>query len=140
MPQNPINQTKPNKPESVLEIETQKIHWDFEIQTDHLNSARRTDIVIRLFSIISRTLIGVCVCGGSYPSAEVQSVYSTAPKYLHHCCFYPNISADELFVLLSVSLFAMLFLFYCLRQTLRCLKIYFSNKFEKYCFEIIKSC
>ena len=29
---------------------------------------------IRLFSVLSRTLIG-----GSYPSAEVQSVYSTAP-------------------------------------------------------------
>ena len=30
---------------------------------------------IRLFSVLSRTLIG----GVSYPSAEVQSVYSTAP-------------------------------------------------------------
>ena len=32
------------------------------------------DLTIRLFSVISRTLMG-----GSYPSAEVQSVYSTAP-------------------------------------------------------------
>ena len=30
---------------------------------------------MRLFSVISRTLVG----GGSYPSAEKQSVYSTAP-------------------------------------------------------------
>ena len=37
-------------------------------------------ITIRLFSVISRTLVVVVVVGGgSYPSAEVQSVYSTAP-------------------------------------------------------------
>ena len=33
------------------------------------------NLTIRLFSVISRTLVG----GGGYPSAEVQSVYSTAP-------------------------------------------------------------
>ena len=33
------------------------------------------NLTIRLFSVISRTLVG----GGSYPSAEKQSVYSTAP-------------------------------------------------------------
>ena len=33
------------------------------------------NFTIRLFSVISRTLVGV----GSYPSAEKQSVYSTAP-------------------------------------------------------------
>ena len=32
-----------NNPESVLENETHKILWDFEIQTDHLISARRPD-------------------------------------------------------------------------------------------------
>ena len=32
--------------ESVLENETHKFHWDFEIQTDHLISARRPDLVI----------------------------------------------------------------------------------------------
>ena len=35
----------------------------------------RWNLTIRLFSVISRTLVG----GGSYPSAEVQLVYSTAP-------------------------------------------------------------
>ena len=30
-----------HKPESVLENKTHKLHWDFEIQTDHLISARR---------------------------------------------------------------------------------------------------
>ena len=35
-----------NKPVSVLENETQKLLWDFEIQTDHLISARRPDPVI----------------------------------------------------------------------------------------------
>ena len=33
-------------PESVLENETHKILLDFEIQTDHLISARRPDLVI----------------------------------------------------------------------------------------------
>ena len=32
--------------ESVLEKETHKLLWDFEIQTDHLISARRPDKVI----------------------------------------------------------------------------------------------
>ena len=31
---------------AVLENETQKIHWNFEIQTNHLISARRPDLVI----------------------------------------------------------------------------------------------
>ena len=35
-----------HNPESVLENETQKLLWDFEIQTDHLISARRSDLVI----------------------------------------------------------------------------------------------
>ena len=33
-------------PESVLENVTHKILWDFEIQTDHLISARRPNLVI----------------------------------------------------------------------------------------------
>ena len=33
-------------PESVLEKETQKLLWDFEIQTGHIISARRPDLVI----------------------------------------------------------------------------------------------
>ena len=32
-------------PESVLENETHRIFWDFEIQTNHLISARRSDLV-----------------------------------------------------------------------------------------------
>ena len=35
-----------HNPESVLENETPKILWDFEIQMDHLISARRLDLVI----------------------------------------------------------------------------------------------
>ena len=34
------------KPESVLENETHKDLWDFEIQTDHQISARRPNLVI----------------------------------------------------------------------------------------------
>ena len=35
-----------HNPESVLEKERPKLQWDFEIQTDHLISARRPDLVI----------------------------------------------------------------------------------------------
>ena len=35
-----------HQPESVLENETYKILWDFEIQTDHLISTRRPYLVI----------------------------------------------------------------------------------------------
>ena len=35
-----------HKPESVLENETHKILLDFEIQTDHIIPARRSDLVI----------------------------------------------------------------------------------------------
>ena len=34
------------KPESVLENETHKILWDFEVQTDHLIPARRPNLVL----------------------------------------------------------------------------------------------
>ena len=35
-----------HNPESVLENETQKLLWDFDIQTGHLTLARRTDLLI----------------------------------------------------------------------------------------------
>ena len=35
-----------HNPESVLENEMHKLHWDFEIQTDHIISARRPDLII----------------------------------------------------------------------------------------------
>ena len=35
-----------HKPESILENETYEILWDFKIQTDHLISTRRPDLVI----------------------------------------------------------------------------------------------
>ena len=35
-----------HKPECVHENEMHKLHWDFEMQTDHLILARRPDIVI----------------------------------------------------------------------------------------------
>ena len=33
-------------PETVLENETHKLHWDLEIRTDHLISARQVDLAI----------------------------------------------------------------------------------------------
>ena len=35
-----------HSPVSVLVNETRKLLWDFEIQTDHLISARRPDLII----------------------------------------------------------------------------------------------
>ena len=34
-----------HNPESIMENETQKLLWDFEIKTDPLTSARRPDLV-----------------------------------------------------------------------------------------------
>ena len=33
-------------PAPVLEIDTHKLPWDFDIQTDHLISARKADLII----------------------------------------------------------------------------------------------
>ena len=35
-----------HNPETVLENGTHKLQWDFDIQTDHLISARRADVII----------------------------------------------------------------------------------------------
>ena len=35
-----------HNPASVLESEMQKLLWDFDVQTDHLISARRLNIII----------------------------------------------------------------------------------------------
>ena len=35
-----------HNPASVLENDTYKLLWDFDIQTDHLISARRSDLII----------------------------------------------------------------------------------------------
>ena len=43
---NPKNKSYMYNTESVLENETHKIFWDFDIETDHLIWARRLDLVI----------------------------------------------------------------------------------------------
>ena len=35
-----------NNPAPVLENDTHKLQWDFNIQTDHLITARRSDLII----------------------------------------------------------------------------------------------
>ena len=35
-----------HNPAPVLEDDTRKLLWDFDLQTDHLNSARRPDLII----------------------------------------------------------------------------------------------
>ena len=41
-----MNKLYMHNPESILENETHKIFWDFEIQTHHIISGRRPDLVI----------------------------------------------------------------------------------------------
>ena len=40
-----MNEWYIHNPESVLENETHKILWDFELQTDHLIKTRRPELV-----------------------------------------------------------------------------------------------
>ena len=44
-------------PESALKNEIHKILWDFEIQTDHLISARQTNLVIVNWSISNNSTL-----------------------------------------------------------------------------------
>ena len=44
-----------HNPASVLENDTHKLQWDFDIQTDHLISDRRPELII-IIIIIKRTL------------------------------------------------------------------------------------
>ena len=55
---NHTNKRYMHNPESVLENKTRKILWDFEIQTDHLISARWPDQVI----VNKKKCVCVCVC------------------------------------------------------------------------------
>ena len=41
-----MNKWYMHNPESVLENDTHKLWWDFDIQTDHLISTRRSDLII----------------------------------------------------------------------------------------------
>ena len=57
--------------------------WQWRGAPHYPKLQHQWNLTIRLFSVISRTLIGV----GVYPSAEVQSVYSTA--WADSASFYP---------------------------------------------------
>ena len=50
-----------HNPESVLRDETLKILWDFEIQIDHLISARRPDLVIGIKKKITCRIVEFAV-------------------------------------------------------------------------------
>ena len=52
-----------HKPAPVLENDTYKLLWDFDILTDHLISARKPDLIIinkkkRIFKIVDFTVSG----------------------------------------------------------------------------------
>ena len=50
-----------HKPAPVLENDTHKILWDFIIQTDHLISARRPDLIIINKKKITCTIVNFAV-------------------------------------------------------------------------------
>ena len=56
------------KPESTRENEIDKILYDFEIQTDHLISARRQDLVIINKSKKKKKKKNLSYCGFCHPS------------------------------------------------------------------------
>ena len=58
-----------HNPAPVLENDTHKLLWDFNIQTDHLIPARRPDLII----------IKKEKKKGPFFFAEMQSAHSTAP-------------------------------------------------------------
>ena len=60
---NHTNKWYMHSPESILENETQKFLLDFEIQTDHLISARRADIVIVNIKNENLLIGGLCAPG-----------------------------------------------------------------------------
>ena len=57
-------------PESVLENETHKQLWDFDIQTDHLILARRPDLVI--FNKKRENLQNSELCYSSWPQSKIE--------------------------------------------------------------------
>ena len=53
-----------HKPISVLENDTYKLLWDFDIQTDHLISARQPDLmIINNKKIVNLQNCGLCSTG-----------------------------------------------------------------------------
>ena len=56
--------------ESVLENETQKLHWDFEIKTDHLISARRPDLIIIIKNVRTCRIVNFAVYGWQQSKIE----------------------------------------------------------------------
>ena len=68
----PTNKWYMHNPAAVLENDTHKLLWDFDIQTDHLISARRSDLIIinnnnnnkkrefaKLWTLLSRLTTGI---------------------------------------------------------------------------------
>ena len=53
-----------HKPEFIQENETHKLLWDFEMQTDHLISARKPDLVVIIQKKENLPNSGLCPPGG----------------------------------------------------------------------------
>ena len=61
-----------HNPKFVLENERHKILWNFEIQTDHLISARRPDLVIDYKKKKRENLPNSGLCCPSWPESEIK--------------------------------------------------------------------
>ena len=57
-----------NDPECLLENETHKLLWDFDIQTDHFVSIKRSDIVI----ISKKVLVEWWLYSPGWPQSEIE--------------------------------------------------------------------
>ena len=57
-------------PAPVLENDSHKLLWDFNIQTDHLILARRPDLIIINKKRESAKLFGLCYPGGPQNKSE----------------------------------------------------------------------
>ena len=71
-----------DNPKCVLKNETHKLFWDFEIQTDHLVSARQPDLVIVKKKKKENLPNIECCCLGRSRSGNIRKRRETSIKTL----------------------------------------------------------
>ena len=86
-----------DNPEPVLENDTHKLLWDFNIQTDHLIPARRLDLIIII-------IMSCYKHGYSWPSLATFPYCSSPQAGLLDNILYPHIVAECMFVLVVLLL------------------------------------
>ena len=122
-----MNKWYTHNPESVLKNETQKILWDFKIQTDHLISARWPDLV----TVNKKENHRPC-----YPPLKLRIVLISTTNdssngstvlFIHWCYFVTNIKFHEKVNIISIEIMLMKFLLRRPRIIL-CGKLYFCHR------------